>query len=224
MNSLRTGLTSLMLMVGNHTAIISMTTIALLMQSAKQWTLTLLNLFVISSSGVRSKYTSGVICRRSCINSLTNERRTLMPIDYKKYPANWKTEIVPAVIERAKDKCEWCELANKQVVYAIKLTVKDESGKYKLRSLWFRNVDDAARESGFQYEEEGPATMWDRIKTVQVCLTVAHLDHDELNHEVSIERLRALCQLCHLRYDATEKYRRVNAKDSLFPEEVSHGR
>ena len=42
--------------------------------------------------------------------------------------------------------------------------------------------------------------------------TIAHLDHDELNHSVSLERLAALCQLCHLRYDAKEKYRRVMNK------------
>jgi hypothetical protein len=45
-----------------------------------------------------------------------------------------------------------------------------------------------------------------------VVLTIAHLDHDELNHEVKDERLKALCQHCHLNYDAKEKYRRVLEK------------
>jgi hypothetical protein len=27
-----------------------------------------------------------------------------MPIDYKKYPKNWKTEIRPAILERAKNR------------------------------------------------------------------------------------------------------------------------
>ena len=31
-----------------------------------------------------------------------------MPIDYKKYPSNWKTEIRPAIMERAKNCCEFC--------------------------------------------------------------------------------------------------------------------
>jgi len=29
-----------------------------------------------------------------------------MPIDYKKYPKNWKTEIRPKILERAGNKCE----------------------------------------------------------------------------------------------------------------------
>jgi hypothetical protein len=34
-----------------------------------------------------------------------------------------------------------------------------------------------------------------------VVLTIAHLDHDKHNWEVSDERLRALCQACHLALD-----------------------
>ena len=46
-------------------------------------------------------------------------------------------------------------------------------------------------------------------KKVKVVLTIAHLDHDETNLSVRDERLKAMCQLCHLRYDAKEKYRRI---------------
>lgn len=45
-------------------------------------------------------------------------------------------------------------------------------------------------------------------KRVKVVLTIAHLDHDETNHNVSDDRLKAMCQLCHLRYDAKEKLSR----------------
>lgn len=132
-----------------------------------------------------------------------------MPIDYKKYPPNWKSEIVPAVIDRAGNCCEECGLQNHSIVFSIKLWVKDENGRYKLRRIWFRHEGDAKREtSGYG------------IKTVRVVLTVAHLDHDELNHEVSLDRLRALCQICHLRYDAKEKFQRQarkwNSKPSTF--------
>jgi len=37
-----------------------------------------------------------------------------------------------------------------------------------------------------------------------------HLDHDETNHNVSLDRLAALCQYCHLNYDKEEKKRRKN--------------
>jgi len=54
-----------------------------------------------------------------------------------------------------------------------------------------------------------------QIKPVKVVLTIAHLDHDETNHEVSLDRLKALCQLCHCRYDAKEKYRRIIEKNKI---------
>ena len=90
-----------------------------------------------------------------------------MPINYKEYPLNWKTEIRPSVLERAGNCCEFCGIPN----YTIK-----ENG-------------------------------------TKVVLTIAHLDHDKLNHDVSIDRLRALCQKCHLIYDiehhvANRKYGR----------------
>lgn len=92
-----------------------------------------------------------------------------MPIDYKKYPPNWKTEIRPAILERANNCCEFCGVSN----YSI------------------------------------------RPDGVKVILTIAHLDHDETNWDVSYERLRALCQRCHLRYDAKEKQkRRTNHENS----------
>ena len=124
-----------------------------------------------------------------------------MPIDYRRYPSNWKSEIIPAVLERAGHCCERCRLPNKSEVWAIKMAVKDEDGRYKLRSIWFRNENDAHREATF--------TIPTKIKVV---LTIAHLDHDETNHEVSLDRLQALCQMCHLRYDAKEKYRRITNK------------
>lgn len=35
----------------------------------------------------------------------------------------------------------------------------------------------------------------------KVVLTIAHLDYDKSNWEVSDDRLRALCQACHLNHD-----------------------
>jgi hypothetical protein len=52
-----------------------------------------------------------------------------MPCDYSKYPANWKSHIVPAIRERSGDKCEWCGVANyamrdgEQRRYPVVLTV-----------------------------------------------------------------------------------------------------
>lgn len=119
-----------------------------------------------------------------------------MPIDYKKYPPNWLKEIRPRIMARANDKCEVCGLEHKQVVYSIKLKIND-NGNYKLKTIWFRVKEDAERED-----------LLNNLKEVKVILTIAHLDHDELNHDIKDERLMAMCQICHLRYDAKEKYRR----------------
>lgn len=58
---------------------------------------------------------------------------------------------------------------------------------------------------------------WAESRQVKVVLTVAHLDHDECNHAVQLDRLKALCQLCHLRYDAAEKARRRKAAGAGMP-------
>lgn len=132
-------------------------------------------------------------------NSAHSSEDGAMPIDYSRYPPNWKTEIVPAIIARANNKCECCGLENKQIVYSISLPVRINY-KYKQRTIWFRNEQDARRED-IDY------------RPVAVVLTIAHLDHDEDNWNVKYDRLKAMCQICHLRYDATEKYRQKKLKD-----------
>ena len=65
---------------------------------------------------------------------------------------------------------------------------------------------------GKRNKKTGKVEIVPNPKKVKVILTIAHLDHDEENHNVSMDRLKALCQLCHLRYDAKEKYRRQKTK------------
>ena len=42
----------------------------------------------------------------------------------------------------------------------------------------------------------------------KIVLTIAHLDHDAENHKVKDNRLKALCQRCHNRYDVP--FRKMN--------------
>ena len=125
-----------------------------------------------------------------------------MPIDYSKYPPNWKSEIVPAILDRDGNCCKFCGIANKAKATSIPLAVR-ENGKYKVRRFWLTNESDIARMKPFATGD---------IKIVSVVLTIAHLDHDETNHDVSYDRLAALCQPCHINYDAQEKVRRIMAK------------
>lgn len=130
----------------------------------------------------------------------------MMPIDYKRYPANWLTEIRPRIMKRAGNVCEspGCDFKHLEEVWAV---------RYRGRTTgWFRDRE---------YADSLPRTMESRVdpktrmvknipnpKKVKVILTIAHLDHDEENKKVDDSRLMAMCQLCHLRYDAKEKYRR----------------
>ena len=98
-----------------------------------------------------------------------------MPIDYKKYASNWKTEIRPSILERAENRCEFCGVENYVVGY------RDENGKFVVSA-------DKNR------------------KLFKIVLTVAHLNHDVSDNRP--ENLKALCQKCHLAYDAKERKRK----------------
>lgn len=129
-----------------------------------------------------------------------------MPIDYKKYPTNWLSEIRPRILNRANNKCEQdeCDFVHLEEVWAV---------KHAGRTIgWFRNFETANLQpktiESRKNKVTGKSETVPNPKKVKVILTVAHLDHDETNHEVDDERLKAMCQLCHLRYDAKEKYKR----------------
>ena len=127
-----------------------------------------------------------------------------MPIDYDKYPKNWKSEIVPRILERADHKCEVCGIENKKYVYTINVYLKlPINDRYGYRKIWFRNELDAIK---VEHLSHGP------VKKVFIILTIAHLDHDEESAGVKDERLKAMCQYCHLNYDSKEKFRRAVEK------------
>jgi hypothetical protein len=103
-----------------------------------------------------------------------------MPINYQEYPPNWK-EIRARILERDQNKCKFCDVPNNAFIYR----------PYKKRKEW-RLMPDG---------HEADAMVFDGIKFTKIVLTIAHLDHDKLNHDVKDERLAALCQRCHLLYD-----------------------
>lgn len=114
-----------------------------------------------------------------------------MPIDYRKYPPDWKTQIRPDILRRANNRCEMCGAENGKLRYG-KETVK-----------W----------------EKGDDWMGCRVRTkiIRVVLTIAHLDHDITNNDYS--NLMALCQRCHLALDKEQhqvnsaKTRTIKKKD-----------
>ena len=116
-----------------------------------------------------------------------------MPIDYSKYPKNWKTEIRPAILERAQNRCENCGVKNH---------------KFILRGFWneknvYQDMDgqifDAENSQNLGDDYLGEVDPENKNKIIKVVLTISHTDHDVTNNDYS--NLKALCQKCHLDHD-----------------------
>jgi len=114
-----------------------------------------------------------------------------MPIDYKKYPPNWKTEIRPAILERANHCCEFCGVRNHSIGFR-----KNDVWHEIEQSFGGDVTAEEARQKGF--------------KIVKIVLTIAHLDNNTGNNDFS--NLKALCQRCHNRYDAVFRSENRRAK------------
>jgi RNAse (barnase) inhibitor barstar len=129
-----------------------------------------------------------------------------MPIDYSRYPPNWKTEIRPAVLKRDNNCCKFCGVGNGHIVIR---------GKAYMNNDAFFNATTQKHHLingvGIDADDFKATT----TKQVKIVLTIAHLDHDEDNHNVKLDRLAALCQKCHLDYDRAEKKRRRKENQGL---------
>lgn len=125
-----------------------------------------------------------------------------MPIDYKKYPANWKTKIRPDILNRANNSCEFCNIKNGILV--LRGTWNNTECYQDLDgNIYDANTSDVI---GSDYVGEVHPTN----KLIKIVLTVAHLDHNIENNDYS--NLKALCQRCHNRHDMShrEKNRKRN--------------
>lgn len=123
-----------------------------------------------------------------------------MPMDYSRYPDNWK-EISQSVRDRAGQECEWCGVKNGAI------GARDKDGQW-----WDENqidsMNSAVGESHFGY---------DYPKIIRIVLTVAHLGIDHVDgtpgdkndkRDCRPENLAALCQRCHLNFDREDNLAR----------------
>lgn len=120
-----------------------------------------------------------------------------MPIrasERHRYPPNWP-EISRAARERAGNRCEQCRAPNGDLI---------RRADYEGRPVYFlpeMTVYETGPCAVTGQEVEG--AFWDDCdarRPVRIVLTVAHLNHDPA--DCRPENLRALCQRCHLAYDA----------------------
>ena len=117
------------------------------------------------------------------------------------YPKDWDA-ISRRVRDRAGNKCEFCGVAN----YAL-------GGRHNGK---FYDANPLG-EKALRLEWPKPGEHWwcvghgDKLRIIRIVLTVAHLNHDET--DCRDENLKALCQRCHLTYDA--KHHAKNARATL---------
>lgn len=134
-----------------------------------------------------------------------------MPISYKKYPANWKSEIRPAILKRANHCCEKCGVGNYAAVRW------DKENKEWERACGNIHIDAIGLGDCTYKDARELVTFWNDVhndgggKWIVICLTIAHLDHDISNNDYS--NLAALCQRCHLSLDAAQH--KQNTKETL---------
>jgi ribosomal protein L37AE/L43A len=129
-----------------------------------------------------------------------------MPIDYSKYPKNWKTEIRPAIIKRANNCCEFCKVPNYKLIlrgtWNDTECYQDDDG-----TIYDANTSEVI---GSDYVGEVHPTN----KLIKVVLTIAHLDHDIKNNDPL--NLKALCQRCHIRHDIEHKKNNRKKKKGII--------
>jgi hypothetical protein len=105
------------------------------------------------------------------------------------------------ILARARNKCEQCKAPNRELVG------RAENGMWRLLdtgAAWHRNNGNVT-------------TFYPAIgREVRIVLTIAHLNHTPGDDRD--ENLKALCQWCHLNYDARKhKESRSTRKDAARP-------
>lgn len=117
-----------------------------------------------------------------------------MPIDYNDYPSDWHLRR-DRVLIRDGHCCSECGIPNYAVGY------RNRDGEFELIIKTASAAVGKKVKAVFAPRHPG-------VKLIVIVLTVAHLDHDEWNHDVSDDRLASMCQKCHLHYDSWDNNQR----------------
>lgn len=111
----------------------------------------------------------------------------------------WKEVIRPRILERAKNRCEFCGKPNRTDIYQI-------VDRAKRRMYWIEPIilDSGTHTHLIDHTGRLLATDADALPlapgyVVRVVLTIAHLNHTP--DDMRDENLAALCQWCHLNHD-----------------------
>lgn len=126
----------------------------------------------------------------------------IKPENKARYPKNWKA-IRNLILARANDCCEQCHVANGDMI--LRGIDKDAGTFQRFEGHGEVYAADDGRLLGYCKASEYCGCKWTRI-----VLTVAHLNH--MPEDCAETNLKALCQRCHLAYDA--EHHRVNAAET----------
>lgn len=116
----------------------------------------------------------------------------IRPENRARYPADWKA-ISYAARQRAGFRCQSCGVRNGAWGWRDAYGEFNRVSRSVMRDLWPR---DNPPKPPF-YFPIGPGEL---VKVIEIVLTVAHLDHTPEN--CAPANLKAMCQRCHLLYDA----------------------
>ncbi len=111
-----------------------------------------------------------------------------MPIDYSRYPPNWKSKIRPRILQRENNCCKFCYVKNYELVFHGKIEDGREVYQYADGSVF---LYPSGKLLLYNYYDVQPISGNPNQKAIKIILTIAHLDHDEDNHNVSDDRLAA---------------------------------
>ncbi len=123
----------------------------------------------------------------------------IKPENKARYPENWK-EIRAQILERAHDCCEQCKVPNHE---RIARGDGDDADTYMLNDANVYCANTGA------YLGRKRMSDYNLKNMIDIVLTIAHLDHVPEN--CAPENLKALCQRCHLRYDAAHHAKTARA-------------
>jgi len=133
-----------------------------------------------------------------------------MPFDAKKYPPYWKQFSEWVRFERAGSRCEFCGVGNYYLRYKSKHLIDGEV------IVNPRDQDELHLIDSWLFDTP--------FKLSTIVLTVAHLDNDDgickCEQETGFkcakpDHVKALCQACHLSYDAQRHRRnRIATRDA----------
>lgn len=123
----------------------------------------------------------------------------IKPKNRSRYPANWQ-EIRERILKRAGSRCEQCRVANGDTI--VRGIDKDAGTFQRFEGEGEVYAAEDGRMLGYCKASEYCGNKW-----TKVVLTIAHLNH--VPEDVEDSNLKALCQRCHLAYDA--EHHRANA-------------